>query len=813
VLIEQNAIAAVDYAPGRIVVNEQTQFFFNSPRDNFSFDRTERITPRFDVDWQLRDIDSEVTVEIFLDPDGTPDGDEFLLFRSTNQEGDRFTFNLPTNQFPAGTYRILALVDDNVRESAFYAPGAIRLLSRYAGLVDLRNLGLAGSAVPGAIFQGFNPRDNNGSFVGAARDLDGDGLSDFIMLAQFGKPLYQFNLQRSGIGEAYLIYGRRQRFSGEVSVNSVGRLFRGDIFTGAAETPDPIRPSRGIRSFTVLSDWDQDSLREFAFGLPFTDSVAQQFLDTDGYFRSGCVVICSSSLLRPDFANPGGLVIPLGLVGTDTHGGPTTAECPEGMYGPKAPPSGQGGGSTFYYRHLSQDPTVHDLIGCRISSNEFGDSFGEDISTGDFDSIIMSAPNRDPSIGTLTQPLLVPVPGAGVISQYYCAVRAPFYPWDNVNAPPGNGAVNYPGMPDHPAFDGIQHNGPYLYIVDDFRIFPGPGGVLLPASPGFAIDPDDSPDPCQLTFAGAVPNAATTTRYWSTIPNGRLSGAKSVDDFDSDGLVDTVVGQPLANSGAGASYVIFGRLQALVMGGELELGELGLPMNALPPGQARIFDGIKIVGAPGSRLGQSQDSAGDFNGDGLPDVLIGSPLINNRRGGVAVLYGSRTLINLTETEIAFEEIPDRELGVIFAGEAEEDLVGARVAGVGDIDGDGLTDIMIAAPGRSVRMDVDLDGQLDIDRANCGAVYLIYGSSRLRGTLNLGDVGTEQLPGVVFVGRNSGDQLGAGIGEQGDRAVGISAAGDVDGDGNRDLLISSVGASPINRTGAGEVYLIYGRGEE
>ena len=51
------------------------------------------------------------------------------------------------------------------------------------------------------------------------------------------------------------------------------------------------------------------------------------------------------------------------------------------------------------------------------------------------------------------------------------------------------------------------------------------------------------------------------------------------------------------------------------------------------------------------------------------------------------------------------------------------------------------------------------------------------------------------------------------GEEGDRSVGIAAAGDVDGDGNRDLLISSVGASPLNRVGAGEVYLIYGRGEQ
>ena len=56
-----------------------------------------------------------------------------------------------------------------------------------------------------------------------------------------------------------MIYGRPQRFSGEISVNSVGRLFRGEVFLGVGETADPIRPSRGIRSLTVLSDWDLDA--------------------------------------------------------------------------------------------------------------------------------------------------------------------------------------------------------------------------------------------------------------------------------------------------------------------------------------------------------------------------------------------------------------------------------------------------------------------------------------------------------------------------------------------------------------------------
>jgi hypothetical protein len=810
-LFERNELAASDYAPGRLIVNQATTFFFNAPRDNFTFDRTEQIAPRFDVDWTIRDPDSTVTVRILLDPDSTPDGDEFLLRTSTSQTGDHFTFNLPTGNFPAGTYRILALVNDGIADTAFYAPGTIRLRARFAGAIDLRNLGLPTTPVAGAIFEGFNPRDNNGSFLSACRDIDRDGLGDFIMLAQFGKPFYAFNQQRAGIGEAYLVYGRRDRFSGTISVNSVGRLVRGDVFTGASEVPQPVRPSRGISSFTMLSDWEVDGIRDMAFGVPFTDSAPGGTLDSFGYFRSGAVVVVSGATLRPDYGFPGSLVINLGFVGSlEFNGDGSPAPCPEGFYGPKAPPSGQGGGSTLFFRHLVNGDFVNQLVGCRISSNEFGDNFGETISNWETDSIIISAPDQDPFIGTSSAP--ISTPGGGVIHTYSCTVDFPFYPWMNINTPPANGVTNYGGMPDHADLDLMQHRGPFYYIIGDVRGQLGPGGVILPGSPGYTIDRDDAEDPCTVGFHPLCPNPLTSTRFWSSVEGGRLGNAKAVDDFNTDGFQDILIGQPLANNGSGACFIVFGRNPGLTLGAELDLGELGLPLNNVPPQQPRIFDGLRIVGSPGERLGTSQDGVGDFNGDGIPDVVLGSPLLNDRRGGAAILFGSFDLINLTEEEIAFTDISTRKLGVILTGETEGDFAGARVAGVGDIDGDGLSDILIAAPNKNVRLDLDGDGVLDIDRTACGAVYLIYGSSELTGTVSLTDIGTEKLPGAMFVGRNSGDQLGAGVGEQGDRANGISAAGDVDGDGRRDLLMSSVLASPRDRVRAGEVYLIYGTGD-
>lgn len=838
VLIQANAIVAVGYAPGKLIVNQRTNFIFSSPRDNYSFDRTDATTPRFDVTWTLSDPDSTVTVRIYLSPvaenedaaailNPQPSGSDILLRESTSQTGDSFSFNLPTNSFPAGKYRILAQVSDGLSDSFFYAPASIRLRARFAGLIDLRNLGVEGSGIDGVVFEGVNPRDNGGSIVTTLGDIDRDGFSDFMIVSQFAKPFYTFDLERAGVGETYLVYGRAKRFTGNISLNSVGALFRGEIFTAPPEARDPVRPTRGITACTKLSDWDGDGVPEIAFGAPFTDSLpitgfpvsgglvfASAPLDESGYFRTGGVIIVAGSALLPEQGFPGASatnIHNLAAIGTIPHEPITPNPCPEGFYGPKSPSSPIAGPYTYFHRHTN-DYVVADItyLGCRLSSNDFNDQCGESISAYEYNSIIVSIPNGDP--GNMTR-FGDPSPGAGVVVTWYNHSDSGFYPWSNVGAPPANATLNYPGTNQSSGFNLIPHGGPYHYILSDGRPFPFSGDpqsgfqVTFPGAPGFIVSNDSSP--CTLGTDARVPNFATTLRIYGTAPGGRVGNAVAIDDFNRDGIRDFLVGNPLARDGAGACYVIMGRFRDLVTGGEISLDELDYSMNGSDPNYTRIFDTLRVVGNPGDRLGQSQDQAGDFNGDGFPDVLIGSPLLSDGRGGVAVLFGTRDATNLTQSEIPFSDLPNRGLGVIFLGTNPQDEAGIRVASAGDVDGDGLDDILIAAPGASVRADVDGDGVLDVDRTNCGVVYLIYGSSKLQGTYNLSDIGTEKLPGAMFVGRNSGDQIGGTIGLQGDVAHGIGRAGDVDGDGSVDLLISSISASPRDRTAAGETYLIYG----
>lgn len=814
VLIERNQIAAFDYAGGQVIIDEQSDLTFTAPRGNFSFERSIAVAPLFDVAWTVRDPDSNVSVQIFLDPDATPNGNEVLLRESQSQTGDRFSFNLPTINFEPGTYRILAVVTTELGvQTTTYAPASIRLRARIAGAVDLRDLGGNASPVPGAVFEGFNPRDNAGSLVATMRDFDGDGFSDFLINAQFGKPGYQANLQRVGVGEAYMIYGRANRFSGNISLNSTGTLFRGEIFGGVREVLDgaPIRPSRGITSITLLSDWDGDGFREMAFGVPFVDSLGESIFDANGYFRTGGVVVASSTVLRPDLDFPGGNVVVLSEIGTLAHRPnepvPPPPDCPEGFIGPKAPPGPIGTGLTYFELHFGDTidgaPNRGSVrLGCRFSSSTFNDQCGESVSTHQFNSLIISVPNRDPIVSTFNQN--VPsVAGAGVVSIFWNHVDDGFFPWDAFNAPPDT--IENPG-----GVELLPHDGPFHYTFDDF----------VNGSPGYTVDPDDSANPCERRFHGDLPNSTfanafdntRTTRFYTTVPGARLSNVRGADDFNGDGLQELLIGAPFLNDGDGAVFIVFGRLRPLVEGGEMDLAELANPLADPGAGNARIFDGIQIVGEPGTRLGQAQDAVGDFNSDGLPDVAIGSPLLNNRRGGAAVVFGSRDLINLTGEELTISVLADRGQAVIFEGDAEGDMAGARIARAGDVDGDSNDDLLIAAPHKSIQLDIDLDGTLEIDRQNCGVVYLVYGSPDLVGRRRLADIGTPDLPGVMFIGRNSNDELGAGIGEQGDRTTGIAAAGDVDGDGFADLLLGSVNASPRDRVRAGEAYLIYGTGD-
>ncbi len=203
-------------------------------------------------------------------------------------------------------------------------------------------------------------------------------------------------------------------------------------------------------------------------------------------------------------------------------------------------------------------------------------------------------------------------------------------------------------------------------------------------------------------------------------------------------------------------------------------GSVSLYYGRNQAGGAGFFTFPTVFRGPhaATRFGMSVAGVGDVNGDGFDDVVVGDDMAGNigYTFGRAHVYLGRPSRPLT--------IGYGSAAAIWTAEATPDYAGNRVAAAGDVDGDGYDDFLVYAP---VHRDRDTNRR--------GAVYLIRGSATVGG-------GEQSLHGAdrVFLAARSSEILSSGV-----------AAGDVNGDGLDDLLFGEKSAG--NDTGA--AYLVYG----
>ncbi|MCX6162123.1 MAG: FG-GAP-like repeat-containing protein [Ignavibacteriae bacterium] len=229
------------------------------------------------------------------------------------------------------------------------------------------------------------------------------------------------------------------------------------------------------------------------------------------------------------------------------------------------------------------------------------------------------------------------------------------------------------------------------------------------------------------------------TAYGEDVGNYFGYSVSTAGDVNGDGYSDVIIGAPCVQNNKGRIYVYYGNSKGILAQKWSSTGYFS-----------------------GDSLGYSVSAAGDVDGDGYSDVIAGSPGYQNNKGRVYLYYGGPSLPPAPNPAWAEN------------GENAGDAFGHSVSIAGDVDGNGYSDVIIGAPGYSNHK---------------GKVYLYYG----------GSAGLADTHGNAVTGENNNDNFGCSV----------STAGDINGDGFSDVII---GASGLQNS-SGRAYLFFGNNME
>lgn len=576
----------------------------------------------------------------------------------------------------------------------------------------------SGNPLPEAMqerfFTGQAAGDNFGHSVSSAGDVNGDGYDDIIVGAPFSS---------SSRGKAYLFFG------GPV-INSIPDA----VFSGSS-----IGAQFGY-SVSSAGDLNGDDYDDIVIGAPYEDGTAGRATIIFGNSSMATYSTLIISDPTPDYDElfatsvAGG-----GDVNGDGYADVVIGSPYDNLYGLDL-------GAAYVFYGGSSMNAISDVTlapPLNISSGEFGQfvSFAGDVNGDGFAEVLVMAPG-DGSV-------FLYLGGANMNNAYDLIYSGAYAD--------GAGDVNGDGYSDV-----VSGGSGEAYVFY--------GGAV----------PDNNPD---ITFTG------------ETGFDGFGNSVAGAGDINGDGYSDILIGALSNDAGgtdAGRAYVYFG----------------GEQMD-------NIKDAILTGAAAGDWFGLSVAAAGDVNGDSYADIIVGAPRndTNGSNAGRAYLY-TNTLTG--------QDIPDE----FFTGAANSDLFGYSVSAAGDVNGDGYEDIIIGGyfsnsayiyfggPAMDNIADVILTGQNagdyfgysvctagDVNGDGYSDVTVgafgndTGGSFAGRGYIYFGGANMDNIADLILTGQSAADRLG----------ISVATAGDINGDGYSDVIIGALGFSGFT----GRAYIYFG----
>ena len=630
------------------------------------------------------------------------------------------------------------------------------------GVLDLSDL----DGTNGFILNGIDRLDYSGSSVSSAGDVNGDGYDDLIIGA------YRADPNGESSGETYVIYGGATGTESLVPVMASGTA-AADNFTGNA----------GADSFTAIAT--NDVVRGGA-GDDRISVTALDFAAIDGGMGQDTLVLdgagLSLNLTRAGHAGVDSVEV-FDLSGTGANTLVLDAQAVFDLTEERA-----GGIAT-----LDVLGDADDTVRLAQSADQPLALTGQETEDGVTYSVYRAG-NAEVRVQTGVQVQIL---------------AAPVFTSDASASVAENQTVAYEAQATDEDSDTLSYS---LSGTDAalFTIDPATGVVSFITAPDFE-DPDDANgdnvyDIIVTATDGAndtiQPVAITVTNVYDLEPLSTLDGTNgfilngidaddysgrsvsSAGDVNGDGYDDLIIGawqaDPNGNGEAGETYIVYGGASAPGTGGRLNL-------STLDGTDGFILNGIDAD----NRSGFSVSSAGDVNGDGYDDLIIGADRADPNRGGSGetyVVYGGASAPG-TDGVLDLGAL-DGTNGFILNGiDAGDYSAGPSVSSAGDVNGDGYDDLIIGA------FYANPNGNSD-----AGETYVVYGGASAPGTggvLDLSDL--DGTNGFILNGIDSFDQSGRSV----------SSAGDVNGDGYDDLIIGALRADPNGDDSAGETYVVYG----